>query len=512
MIYQIMWFYIILLLCCCWTIIQPVQAKRNTCQTRCGLLSSYYYTGVKGTNTCQDRCIFSIFGHILRRIPTGYQCGRCYDIQMINECTTTDSNTDPTTTYDICLKLLIDPQDLNLFNIARKRWSQIIRSDMPDQLGLSILKQQLPCGSYPKRIDDLYICGAYEDIDGLGKILGYAGALYTRLLNRFNYVGVMVFDVADVINLRDKNRLLDVILHEMGHIIGISQSSFERKNLMTTFNTILDGEQCTYNGINANREYQKITNCTSSSVPMEEDGGSGTRCSHWDEFCFKNELMTGFLSGSIGPISTITIGALNDLGYNVDYNQADILLPTDINPSCLCNNTNRRIMINDDNSTIHISHNGSSKRNNKNNKKKVTDSNNYPNSNSNNLYGDHQIRKKSSAIHIDSSEQQEVINNDSKQYDKFQQHHNNRNNDDDNNHNNPSNNNKYRHHHRLSEIGYQQATEYGRKILKDKYSSKEVTTKNNFKEDQDWIYIGDQGITVLYLENDIIHDVHVTPV
>ena len=36
-----------------------------------------------------------------------------------------------------------------------------------------------------------------------------------------------------------------------------------------------------------------------------------------------NELMTGFVSGTPNPLSILTIGSLQDLGYRVNYAAAD---------------------------------------------------------------------------------------------------------------------------------------------------------------------------------------------
>ena len=60
--------------------------------------------------------------------------------------------------------------------------------------------------------------------------------------------------------------------------------------------------------------------------------------------------MTGFLTGDT-PISRITIGALEDLGYGVDYSKADPFTVADLNPACSCvrrhrNNNLRRVLQN----------------------------------------------------------------------------------------------------------------------------------------------------------------------
>ena len=61
---------------------------------------------------------------------------------------------------------------------------------------------------------------------------------------------------------------------------------------------------------------------TVMSIPLEKNGGSGTAGSHWAESVFGDELMTGYANTSM-PVSKMTIGAIQDLGYTVDYSKAD---------------------------------------------------------------------------------------------------------------------------------------------------------------------------------------------
>ena len=59
-------------------------------------------------------------------------------------------------------------------------------------------------------------------------------------------------------------------------------------------------------------------------IPVANTGGPGTAEGHWRESTFDHELMTGYAeeSGPM-PLSRMTVAALEDLGYTVDYNQAD---------------------------------------------------------------------------------------------------------------------------------------------------------------------------------------------
>ena len=86
----------------------------------------------------------------------------------------------------------------------------------------------------------------------------------------------------------------------------------------------------------ATEEYQALSGCT-TAVPIEQDEGPGTECGHWDEVCFQDELMTGSSTGTL-PLSRVTAGSLEDLGYTVDYSQTDTFTANDLDDSCRCNN------------------------------------------------------------------------------------------------------------------------------------------------------------------------------
>ena len=62
---------------------------------------------------------------------------------------------------------------------------------------------------------------------------------------------------------------------------------------------------------------------------VNQEGGLGSVCAHWAEQSFNmtgvnSELMTPFYDRGVpNPLSTVTIGALEDLGYEVNYHAAD---------------------------------------------------------------------------------------------------------------------------------------------------------------------------------------------
>ena len=100
----------------------------------------------------------------------------------------------------------------------------------------------------------------------------------------------------------------------MGHILGIGT--------MWGYDHLLSGSQ--YVGSHALLAYQLLSgNPSATSVPLETGGGPGTAGAHWSEAAFGNELMTGFISGIPDPLSSVTIGSLQDMGYTVNYSAAD---------------------------------------------------------------------------------------------------------------------------------------------------------------------------------------------
>jgi len=196
------------------------------------------------------------------------------------------------------------------FRLAADRWSQIITADLPD------------VAINGRTIDDLEITATGPAIDGPNGILGLARPLDTRSSGtQLPYTGEMRFDSADLAMMESSGLLKNVILHEMGHVLGIG-SLWEVRNLVD----LTDATNPLYVGTNGLREYRALTSSTNvTGVPVENTGGPGTAGSHWRDSVFRTELMTGYAepAGVVMPISRLTIGSLQDLGYTVNYAAAD---------------------------------------------------------------------------------------------------------------------------------------------------------------------------------------------
>ncbi len=194
------------------------------------------------------------------------------------------------------------------FTQAAARWEEIITGDIPD---FTSVRHGL--------IDDLLIDATIAPIDGESGILGRAGPDIFRETSLLPAHGIMEFDSADVATMLASGTWTDVILHEIGHVLGIGILWDE--GFLDLTNASGD-----YIGAHGLAEYRTLSgNPSATAVPIEHDGSGGTAESHWDEATFDTELMTGYAetSGIDMPISRMTIGLLQDMGYTVDYSAAD---------------------------------------------------------------------------------------------------------------------------------------------------------------------------------------------
>jgi hypothetical protein len=233
---------------------------------------------------------------------------------LVSSATGVATIRDDDTAFEIIVRFpdaSLTPAQQQVFRDAARRWSEIIVGDLPDvTLGGRV-------------IDDIEITATAPFIDGPGKILGSAGPREMRSGARgLPITGEMRFDSADVAAMVSNKTFMGVILHEMGHVIGIG-TLWERFNLVVG----VGGPNPQYVGAGGLTEYQSLLGSVTrpDGVPVENEGGEGTRDAHWRESIFRTELMTGYAeAGGIPmPISRLTVGSLEDLGYRVNYAAAD---------------------------------------------------------------------------------------------------------------------------------------------------------------------------------------------
>jgi hypothetical protein len=272
----------------------------------------------------------------------------------------------PVGDFNIELELVgseFTPSRRAVFEAAAAKWATLVVSDLPDVTGIA--KPEGFCNSDPTQfpdepafngdIDDLYIAALIAPIDEAGGILGFAAPCIIRDDGgtQLPVYGIMVFDVEDIEALEGANLFDEVILHEMGHVLGIG-TYWDAFGFLDYTNVDNNGdpsaasclqsissaaidfvERPTFNGSQAVLEFAGLGG--SGQPPVEDLEQRGTGCSHWDEETFDNELMTGFIDAETpGPLSLsgLTVTSLADLGYDTDLGAADDYEIPDCSPTC----------------------------------------------------------------------------------------------------------------------------------------------------------------------------------
>lgn len=215
----------------------------------------------------------------------------------------------PTSQFSIGIRFLggLTATQRAVFEVAAARWSEVIIGDLPTAVVDG------------ETVDDILIEARGLPIDGQNGVLGRAGPTRLRSGSLLPIIGVMEFDIGDLARLEAEGGLLNVIVHEMGHVLGIG-TIWQLKNLLVG----VGSANPLYVGQNGMREFSSLIGASGMTpVPAANTGGAGTRDGHWREAVFGNELMTGFLNFGTNPLSRLTVGALEDLGYAVNYDAAD---------------------------------------------------------------------------------------------------------------------------------------------------------------------------------------------
>lgn len=207
------------------------------------------------------------------------------------------------------------------FETAAARWEGIITGDVPNTTGTIPARS---CGnsfktpSFNGEVDDVLIDVLLQPIDGPGAILGAAGPCLVRNSDFLTLYGLMFFDTADLDFLAQFGIFDEVVVHEMGHVLGIGTLWNFGRSLLQGANT----SDPRFVGPQGIAGYHDVGG-RGISIPVEDGFGPGTRLSHWDEETFDKELMTGFIGTKGAPLSVMTIGSMGDLGYQVSAATAD---------------------------------------------------------------------------------------------------------------------------------------------------------------------------------------------
>ena len=156
------------------------------------------------------------------------------------------------------------------------------------------------------------------------------------------------------------SELYYVCLHEVGHLLGIGNFTLSENSTIAGEPVVRyteDGvDKFYYTGEHAFQAYKDYLEPLGhnvselSGIPTEDDGGQGTAHSHPEEGLLhgisvndrfiggvfhpglEHELMAGWSeNGNYNPLSKISIGFLEDMGYEVNYDEAEPYNPEDPN-------------------------------------------------------------------------------------------------------------------------------------------------------------------------------------
>ncbi|MGH7615043.1 MAG: leishmanolysin-related zinc metalloendopeptidase [Gemmatimonadales bacterium] len=276
--------------------------------------------GISGANAVTDAFGVARVGSWSLTLGANTLTATVLDTAAILGNPATFTATGASAAYDIELRFLtaVSPSRRAAFTTAAGRWETLIFGDVPSQaVSAGACGGSLPVSD--ETVDDVVIFASIDSIDGPGGVLGQAGPCVVRPTGRFPVMGVMLFDSADVADLESAEELGFVILHEMGHVLGLG----------TRWGSLLvgsNGSDPHFVGVEALAAFDRVGGAGYSAgakVPVENCCGSGTRNSHWRESVFDTELMTGFLNSGANPLSVTTTASMGDLGYRVNYAASD---------------------------------------------------------------------------------------------------------------------------------------------------------------------------------------------
>lgn len=246
------------------------------------------------------------------------------------------ATTTPPEGFDVVVRFAAPPTSAQAVAFARAevRWERIITGDLPDG---SIQVPAGTCGAgtpaLDEVVDDVVILAGFPSLDGPGNVLAQAGPCLFRDANddgRYQLgelpgVGIMNFDAEDLDYLARNNLLAVVVLHEMGHVLGLGSLWSAMGLLADASLPPVNGTDPHFTGGAALVAFESAGGAAyhGPKVPVENTGGPGSADAHWRESVFGDELMTGFIDVGSNPLSAVSAASLSDQGYRVDPAESD---------------------------------------------------------------------------------------------------------------------------------------------------------------------------------------------
>ena len=111
----------------------------------------------------------------------------------------------------------------------------------------------------------------------------------------------------------------DIMTHEFAHVMGFG-NLWQENDLIDPITGVY------YADSNAGIVYNRDRNTVGVDIPLTTNVGTGSDLVHWQEETFDNELMTHEIEffGISNPLSELTLASLEDIGWNVNYEVAQL--------------------------------------------------------------------------------------------------------------------------------------------------------------------------------------------
>ena len=235
----------------------------------------------------------------------------------------------------------------DLFRQAAARWERVITGDIPDyEYSPAVpFDSRLLTGdwaawwdrNWSSSLGDVLVDDAVDDVqvfvsDPLADddYWGRGGPIQRRFKDGTYFPILSGIEIYQDLMRQPNDTISKVIIHELGHALGfgsiwnalnlLENPSGERAAYLPLVDTYFSGAKAitAFNWAGGNR-YR------GNKVPVENDPDLGlgySRDSHWRESVMGGEIMTSVLDGG-RSMSTITIQAMADMGYEVDVSEAE---------------------------------------------------------------------------------------------------------------------------------------------------------------------------------------------
>jgi hypothetical protein len=218
----------------------------------------------------------------------------------------------------------IPPRLAQALERAAARWMSVVAAHIgTSQVTLGAGSCGPTSPSVSESIRDVVVFVRVTPIDGQGEILASALPCAVHEESGLPVIARITFDSSDVAQYVANDWVDLIATHELGHALGFG-TVWEQRGLVLGSGTT----NPRFSGASAAREYAfAFGGSNANVVPVENTGGAGTANRHWRASVFPVETMNGFIDSPTAPLSRITIGAMEDIGYRVNYDAADAYPP-----------------------------------------------------------------------------------------------------------------------------------------------------------------------------------------